>query len=269
MQSSKAPEQAAKGFNQNASPFSAAAGANKVPFSTNHSSNTSNTAVAAGMNHEGSDAAEDPAHDSASSTVDGRDSAGHLSRRSSSNNKSPAHVPAASAPAGPTSAPQDHHAAANGAMLDVSDAERCLSLSLGFSDHMSGSNLASSAAPAAISTSAHQHSDMSFVPSTQSMHAAGHGSSAQQQGSATPTDGSTPRLSSPTGLGLGLFSTPVPAEPTGLGAGLGLGLLGMQSPSSGGPAGPSMDALIAELQATAGLTAEQVRLGTPRLGFVC
>jgi hypothetical protein len=142
----------------------------------------------------------------------------------------------------------------------VPDTDRTLSLSLGFSDYNCGSNLAASAAPAAVSISAQQHSDMSFVPSTQALEAAGVSSgAAQQAGSTTPTDGSTPRLSSPSGLGLGLFSTPLGTESIGMGAGLGSGMFGLQSLSTV-EAGNHMEAMIAELQATAGLTAEQVRV---------
>lgn len=248
VQSDKAPEKAAKSFQHIISPFSAAAEPNKDSGSTNHSSTSTGPASGTDQHHQGSDAGEDPAHDSASSTCDGSASAGHLSRRSSN---SKAHVPAASVAAGSTAAAQDAaHAAA-------SDTDRTLSLSLGFSDYMSGSNLAASTALAAISTSAHQHSDMSFVPSTQALNAAGFSSgSAQQAGSATPTDGSTPRLSSPSGLGLGLFSTPLGTESLGLGAGM-FGLHGLSVQVGGGD--NPMETMIAELQATAGLTAEQVR----------
>jgi hypothetical protein len=135
---------------------------------------------------------------------------------------------------------------------------------MGFSDPLSAANLAASAGLAAISTSAHQHSDMSFLPSTHGSYPAGQinsGSAQLQQPSSTA--GSTPRLSSPGDpTGMGLFSEHQgPQNPSGLGA----GFMGMQGAGGGGQGGgdgggPSLEALVAELQATAGLTAEQVCL---------
>lgn len=248
--------------NKTFSPFASMPDASKPPASSNGFS----TSAAAGLQdteqEQHSTQGSDPAHDSASSSYDTAGSAGHLSRLNSSGKPL--------GPSGPAAGLQEPSAAeAAPAFHAVPDAaDRTLSLSLGISEHNLPSHLqlnSPGGAPAAgaaaqqlqdssISPNNSQHIDMSFLPSTRPLNPAGFStSSAQLQNPGTTTsDGS--RLSSPLGMDLGLFSSGPGPSAFGLGAGLGSG--GQQA-AAAAPAG-SMQALIADLQANAGLSAEQV-----------
>lgn len=251
------------GFQHAMSPFSAAAGPPKVSPAI-----TSEAEAPAGGEDAQADAGPAQQDSASSAGLPGKDSAGqHLSRQTSSDNsirKTP--PPAPQEPFAPSGAAAAAAAALNpfaAASHGAADAERALSLSQGFSDPLSAANLAASAALAAINTPAQVPSDMSFLPSTHSTQPPAGGAAQLQQPGSTP--GSTPRLSSPSGLGgggLGLFSVP-PAGGPEPSAGLDTGFLGMQGLGAGGGqggGGTSMEAMVAELQATAGLTAEQVGL---------
>jgi hypothetical protein len=259
-------------LNKTFSPFASMSDASKPPASSNGFS----TAAASGLQDTEQQQGSDPAHDSASSSYDTAGSVGHLSRLNSKGK-----------PLGPAAGQQEPSAAAEAAAAfhAVPDAaDRTLSLSLGISEHNLPSHLQFNSPPGAAAAAGgasaqqqlqdssvgpnnSQHIDMSFLPSTRPLNPAGFSTSSaqlQNPGSVTP-DGSTPRLSSPLGMDLGLFSThPGPrAFASGLGSelgsglGAGLGPSGMEQAGAAAPAG-SMQALIADLQATAGLTAEQV-----------
>lgn len=260
-----------QGAQQQQQPSEAAAGNgseySKSPFSAASDAGTNSKVAANGStdNHSaGAPAGDDGVHDSASSAGQGSNSTGI--DIFSSKVPAPAAVPTA-APQEPPAGPASSAASPlTTAPFAAADAERALSLSMGFSDPLSAANLAASAGLAAISTSAHQHSDMSFLPSTHGSYPAGQinsGSAQLQQPNSTA--GSTPRLSNPGDpSGMGLFSEHQGSpRPSGLGSGLGAGFMGMQGAGGGGQGGgdgggPSLEALVAELQATAGLTAEQV-----------
>jgi hypothetical protein len=263
---------------QTFSPFASMSVTSKAPASSNGLS----TAAAAGLQEsEQGQGSSDPAHDSASSSYDTAGSAGHLSRLYSSGK-----------PLGPPAGLQEPSAAASeatAAFHAVPDAaDRTLSLSLGISEHNLPSHLhlsspGGAAAAGTAGTSAQhlqdssigpnnsQHIDMSFLPSTRPLNPAGFSTSSaqlQNPGSSTP-DGSTPRLSSPLGMDLGLFSTGPGTGGFGSGLGSGLGSSAGQQAAAAAPAG-SMQALIADLQANAGLSYEQVSCtvtNTCRVGF--